>query len=99
MPAAVINCPASEPVLPSAFFRFGPPVPRLNQVTRDDACNSLTLFDGRRRIELGRFNLRLCQMERRGQQLRRLHVEHQLLHLPVGGSTTTVSQRNILPQD
>lgn len=80
-----------KPVLPPALFRFGPLVPCLNQVTRDDACNGLTLFDGRRRIELGWFNLRLCQMERRGQQLRRLHVQHQLLHLPVGGSTTAVS--------
>ncbi|TNN63663.1 hypothetical protein EYF80_026081 [Liparis tanakae] len=41
-----------------------------------------------RGIELGRFNLSLGHVERGSQELSRLHVQHQLLHLPVGGSTT-----------
>lgn len=56
--------------------------------------NVLTLFDGSGRVELGRFNLSFGQMERGSKELSCLHVKHQLLHLPVGGSTTTARKTN-----
>lgn len=55
----------------------------------DELINTFTLFDSSRRIELGRFNLSFCQMKGGSQKLGCLHVKHQLLHLPVGGSTST----------
>lgn len=49
----------------------------------------VTLFNSSRGVEFGRFNLSFCQMKGGSQELGGLHVQHQLLHLPVGGSTRT----------
>lgn len=53
-------------------------------------CFIFTLFDSSGRIEFSRFDLRFGQVEGRSQELSRLHVQNQLLHLPVGGSTDTL---------
>lgn len=54
-----------------------------------DFC--LTLLDGAGRVELGWFDLGLGQVEGGGQELGSFHVQHQLLHLPVGGSTAHIT--------